>query len=294
MAERKESWWRGRPLSSYSTAWLGAGWTGVAAHAAAAAGMTLRSRNDLFPLWSYVHLGDYLALVIFLSCVAGYYCRLRRPFLAIWLIFALIWVLAMFSGRWGDALLEANEALKRQFLGFSFLADGLFAYGSVILLVTSIALIWGEWRERGAGRSAARPPSGYLTGWLGAAWAGVAAHFFAGACGALMFSGSVLVLTQFRPADYVVAAIFLACVAGHRTRLRRPLLALWSIGALLGTLWVFSGPWGNPSFGVDVPQMRQFYGFSFLTDGLFAFGSLVLLLAGLALTWKEWRERRAG
>lgn len=142
MVDRQQIGWR-RRLSVYSSGWVGVALAGVAVHFVAAVCRALRFRTD-FPFWNYIQPSDYIVTGIFLLCVVGYYSRLRRLSLGIWFIIALFCMFVSYSDQWGETLLHGDEAQKRQFQDFAFLASGLFALGSLILLISSVALIWAE------------------------------------------------------------------------------------------------------------------------------------------------------
>lgn len=142
MVDRQQIGWR-RPLSVYSSGWVGVAWTGVAVHFAAAACRALRFRTD-FPFWNYIQPSDYIVTGLFVICVVGYYARPRRILLGVWLIIALFCVFVSYSDQWGETLLHGDEAQKRQLHDFAFLASGLFALGSLILLISNVALIGAE------------------------------------------------------------------------------------------------------------------------------------------------------
>ena len=200
---------------------------------------------------------------------------------------------------WGDATFDATPASERQYFIYSQLGDALLAFGSVILFIASIVLIRAEWTGRQVPVSAAnagarnRPPSGYASAWLGVAWTGVAAHFAGAACRALRFKSDFPVWNYVQAEDYIAAGLFLLCVAGYHGRFRRPLLAVWLVLAAFCLYVAWTDQWGETLLHGDDAAKRQFHGYAFLTSGLFAFGSAVLFTAGLALIWREWRERRS-
>lgn len=140
---------RRREALSSSREWRGAAWTAVVALFAAAACRALMWQSSFsISMLHYVSMADYIAPILFLLALIFSKSRFRRIILFLWFFVSLLCVVAIFSQYpWGDGATDSSDEVRRQYFAFSFLSDGLFAFGSVILLLANVALIWAEWKQ---------------------------------------------------------------------------------------------------------------------------------------------------
>lgn len=288
-----------KPLSGSSREWRGAAWLAVGLLVGSGTCELLKS-PDHFPLSDYAFSEHNLLPMLFIIFLALAGSSFRRWALGIWFAAACITMLiAVGELPWGDTI-DASPVSERQYFIYSQLGDALLAFGSTILFIASIALIRAEWQGQRGPVSAANAVanetslSTYSSAWLGAAWTGVAAHFAAALCRALRFRSDFPIWNYVQPADYIVPCIFALFVLGYYRRFRRPLLALWLVLAAFCLFVAGTDQWGETLVHGDDAAKRQFHGYGFLSSGLFAFGSAVLLAANLALIWGEWARRRSG
>lgn len=92
----------------------------------------------------------FIPALTFLCClILSYDRRFRRFALVIWLVMALFCVLVSWSqSHWGDGAVDGTETMRIRYSRYSFLAECLFAYASIILLLTNVMIIANHWRRR--------------------------------------------------------------------------------------------------------------------------------------------------
>ena len=132
--------------------------------------------------------------------------------------------------------------------------------------------------------------SPFLAGVRGAAWVAVAAIYASAICMYLALPG------RFQGIEYnfiglVPGTFFLLCLAASRGTYRKPALIAWMLLALVNLVASLAqDAWGENAIDLSEPFGSRYRGYTFLSDGLFAFGCLVLLVTGILLIWKEWKR----
>ena len=134
-------------MSPFLAGVRGAAWVAVTAIYAAGICMKLAWGR----LLAGVELADFIQIVpgtFFLLCLLASRGPYRKATLIIWVLVALVNLAASLAqNAWGEVVIDANPASSRQYHGYTFLSDGLFAFGCLVLLVTGILLIWKEWKR---------------------------------------------------------------------------------------------------------------------------------------------------
>jgi hypothetical protein len=100
-------------------------------------------------------------------------------------------------------------------------------------------------------------------------------------------------LSFFTFSQFIPAFVFLGCVLlSYGRRTKKPAMIIWFIMAILCFVVSWSQPhWGDGAADGTEAMRIHYSRYSFLSDSLFAYASLILLLANVALSAKCWLSR---
>jgi len=129
-------------------------------------------------------------------------------------------------------------------------------------------------------------------GWLGASWVSVLALLVSGMFELAKWPGPFPLWSYIFSLYNIVPMLFIVFIMLMNKR-RILILTSWLVVSSICLLISgFEFPWGDVGIDYNHESSSKFFAFSYLSDAMFAFGSLILFVAGVGLSWEDWRKWR--